>query len=314
MKSFVSSFAIIALFLIITACGSVKPYYGAAQTLGPAIVASDDIRYSVFMTGGLPLEMNAPVLKAILAAAESSSGLILLGDEVSLGDFPENAIEENMSSNQALSTLGQLSKTFKKFYIVPGEKEWSADKETSSSSLRDLDKLLKDVKESGRLIVPAKECGTPEVVRLSDHTILVLVDSQWAIEAESHPGENMPGCELSNVLELRLALKDIVQSYPTDHILIATHHPIYATGTTAGNYPLSSHLLPVPVVGTIITWVKSLVGSNQHFGHPAYEAYRSAMNTIISGCPNCVVITGHEKVSNTLMRMRMITWWQEVGA
>ena len=124
---------------------------------------------------------------------------------------------------------------------------------------------------------------------------MVLVDSQWAIESESRSGEKFRGCELSNVLELKQAIKGIVQSHSSDHIIIATHHPIYANGKTAGNYPLSSHLIPLPGLGTIITGIKSLVGSNQHFGHPAYEAYRSAFISAIDGCKSCVVVSGHEK-------------------
>jgi hypothetical protein len=151
------------------------------------------------------------------------------------------------------------------------------------------------VKDKGRLLVPAKDCGMPEAIRLADNLVVVLMDSQWAIESELNAGDNLPGCELANVLEMRNAIKDIIHSHPKDYIVFASHHPLHANGPTGGNYPLSSHFIPLPVLGTLINGIKDLTGSNQHFGHPAYEAYRSAFLTAIEGCENCVVVSGHEK-------------------
>ena len=51
--------------------------------------------------------------------------------------------------------------------------------------------------------------------------------------------------------------EDIIQSHAGDHIIFAVHHPVYANGPTAGNYPVTSHLLPVPIVVSIITGIKS---------------------------------------------------------
>ncbi len=169
-------------------------------------------------------------------------------------------------------------------------KEWSSKNQSSYAAISSLDKLLKGVKKEGRLIQSAKGCGTPEVLRISDKAVLVFIDSQWAIETESRRGEKMPGCELASVIELQKSIRDIVQSHTDDHIIFATHHPVYANGLTAGNYPLSSHLLPVPVLGTFITGIKSLMASNQHFGHPAYEAFRAAFTTAVEGCKNCIVV------------------------
>ncbi|MDQ3016532.1 MAG: hypothetical protein M3R25_07430, partial [Bacteroidota bacterium] len=98
-----------------------------------------------------------------------------------------------------------------------------------------------------------------------------------------------------SVFDLRQEIKGIIQSNVGKHILFATHHPLYSVGPTAGSYPLSAHLLPLPILGTVITGIRTLVASDQHFGHPAYEAYRTAFLTAIEGCQNCAVISGHEE-------------------
>lgn len=278
----------------LSSCASIKPYYGEpVPQLDQDRNYDSDLDYSLYLTGGLPLTNSGPVLKAIQAdRTNAAAGLVLLGDVVSLDEAPSDA---EQFDHPLISSIRSLDQSFKDFYIIPGEKEWSSQKAYSFDAINTLDHTLKDVKEKGRLIEPRKGCGSPDVTRLSDHAVVAFIDSQWAIESETRKGEKNSGCELANVIELRKAIKDIIQSYPDDHIIFATHHPLYANGPTAGNYPLSSHLLPVPVVGSVITGIKSLIASNQHFNHPAYEAYRSAFTSAVEGCKNCIVVSGHEK-------------------
>ncbi len=299
MKTFLHTSLFCGLFLLFTSCASVKPYYSENSRgipSGQDIPRASDVKYSLYFLGGPSLKETSPVLKAIEADRKASeSGLILLGDVLSTDDLPSGSLENNTIKSDEINRIKNLDKIYKDLFLIPGQKEWTSEKKVSHAAISSLDLLLKDVREKGRFIEPRKGCGTPEVVRITDNTIVVLIDSQWAIESKGYSGEKMPGCELLNVLGLKQAIKGIIQSHPADHIILATHHPIYANGTTSGNYPLTSHLLPVPVLGTLITGIKSLVGSNQHFGHPAYEAYRAAFISAIDGCKNCIVVSGHEK-------------------
>lgn len=296
MKTNLLYLAIVAFSLALSSCASIKPYYGENNQPGDTKTLStdaNDIDYSLYLTGGIPLISSSPVLDAIHKDRNRSDiGLVLLGDVISMDDLPSNSIEENPA---LLKSIVHLDATFKDFYIVPGEKEWSSEKVTSYDAISSLDHLTKDIKKNDRLIEPRKGCGSPEVIRISDHAVIAFIDSQWAIESESRKGEKMSGCELANVIELRKSIKDIIQSHPDDHIIFAVHHPVYTNGPTAGNYSLASHLLPLPILGTVITGIKSLIASNQHFGHPAYEAYRTAFTSSLDGCKNCIVISGHEK-------------------
>ncbi len=286
----------VLLLLFSYACSSVRPSYQNSPTPSSAILLSstpDEISYSVFLSGGVSLQHISGVLTSIEANNTSKpSALILLGDVFSGDDISELDSDKN---TYVASTIARLDGAFKEFYIVPGEKEWSSGKKTAHTNIQYLDKTLKDVKKEGRLIEPRKGCGELEVIELTSHAVLVMMDSQWAIESGSRKGEQQPGCSMGSVFDLRQEIKTIIQSYAGRHIIFAMHHPVYAVGPTAGNYPLSSHLLPLPVLGTIITGIKSLVASDQHFGHPAYEAFRTAFQTAIDGCKNCTVISGHEK-------------------
>lgn len=277
--------------LLFSSCASVKPYYQDPYKLF-AVPDKSDIDYTIYFAGGISLNSPSEVLDVIRSETRNNSkGLVLLGDHISIDDLPADAIEKNVP---AIQSLKKLDDEFKHLFLLPGEKEWSSDKTLSYEAINALDHLLKEVKKDGRLIEPRKGCGTPEALRVSDHAVVVFIDSQWAIDSETRRGEKMSGCELANVIELRKAIKDIIQEYPDDHILFTMHHPVYTNGPTAGNYPLSSHLLPLPIVGSILTGIKSWVASNQHFGHPAYEAYRSAIMSSLDGCKNCIIISGHE--------------------
>lgn len=281
--------------MTLLSCASVKPYYkdGSQYIPPPKPVTGNEVDYSLFFAGGVSLKHHSPVLTAIEDASMNlSSGLVLLGDVLSIDELPSDAIEKNASE---ILTIKSLDNKFNELLLIPGEKEWSSEKKISHTAVSSLDKLLKDVKKNGRLVEPRKGCGYPEVVRISDNTVLALLDSQWAIEAEKKQGEKNPGCEIASVLELRQAVKDIIQAYPDEFIIFTSHHPVFVNGPTAGNYPLTNHLLPVPVIGTLFTGIKTLIASEQHFNHPAYEAYRSVMTSALSGCKNCIVISGHEK-------------------
>lgn len=299
MNSLLRSILFCNLLLILSSCASVTPFYTSNSNTPPSNQAaqlSSAIDYSLYLVGGVSLKEDSPVLKAIEADRKTNkAGLILLGDVVSIDDFPSASLTDNTHTTKEIERIQNLDDTFNDLYLIPGQKEWTSEKKTSPTAINTLDHLLKDVRDKGRFIEPRKGCGSPEVVRITNNTIVVLIDSQWAIESIGRSGEKLPGCELGNVLELKLAIKDIIQSHPSDHIILATHHPIYANGKTAGNYPLSDHLLPLPVLGTIITGIKTLTNSNQHFGHPAYEAYRAAFISAIDGCKNCIVVSGHEK-------------------
>ncbi|MEO6132985.1 MAG: BamA/TamA family outer membrane protein [Saprospiraceae bacterium] len=299
MKSLLYSIPGYSLMLILSSCASIKPYYAPDSNTHPIETtspASSGIDYSLFLVGGISLKENSPVLNSIQSAAGAQkSGLVLLGDVLSIDELPSITATDLTDTKNEIGRIQSLDTKFKDLFLLPGEKEWTTEKKISPSAINSLDQVIKNVRDKGRFVMPRKGCGSPESIRIADNAILVLIDSQWAIESASRSGEKLPGCELGSVLELKLAIKDIILSHPSDHIILATHHPIYANGITAGNYPLASHLLPLPIVGTFITGIKSLLASDQHFGHPAYEAYRAAFISAIDGCKNCVVVSGHEK-------------------
>lgn len=293
MKTNLTGVVFTAICLVLSACGSVKSSYGSEGTQNlsfPDTSKAAENSYTLFLTGGNALSNQSSVISQITSESiNNKKGLVLLGNELSVD------ITSRPDTAFIFSKIRMLDRQFKDLYLVPGHMEWMSGKSVDHAYNVELDNQLRRIKQKGRLLAPRKGCGEPEVVELSDNAVLVLVDSQWAIESANRKGENHAGCDMGNVLQLRMSLKEIIQENAGKHIIIATHHPIYSVGVTGGKYPLSSHLLPLPVLGTLMTGIKSLVASDQHFGHPAYEAYRSAMLLAIDPCKTCVVISGHDE-------------------
>ncbi|HEX5113054.1 MAG TPA: hypothetical protein VFV79_09410, partial [Saprospiraceae bacterium] len=112
-------------FLI--SCGSTKPYYKNNQEGKPDEITqvTNLSAYSLFLGGGLTLDGSSNVLKAIQSASNPGDGLILLGDDLSLNQFPGSSADELSTDNPIFAQLKSLSSSFKDFYLIPGEKEWS---------------------------------------------------------------------------------------------------------------------------------------------------------------------------------------------
>ncbi|MDQ3017055.1 MAG: hypothetical protein M3R25_10120, partial [Bacteroidota bacterium] len=181
------------LLISLSACATLSPYYrqNAAYIKGDSLNSSAEIDYSLFLAGGPELDKPSLVLKSIEDNnIEKSSGLILLGNSISLDDFSNT---ESDSYNEIIKTLERLDESFHDFFILPGQLEWTSGKDTKHASVLALDQALKDIKDKGRLLEPHKGCGEPMVIELTKNATLVLIDSQWAIESESRKSEKQPG-------------------------------------------------------------------------------------------------------------------------
>jgi hypothetical protein len=110
---------------LLSSCSSIKPYYANGTDGKPAtdvVPFAGDPQYSFYLVGGISLQDSSPVLEAIEASAVKKDGLILLGDNLSLDQFPASSMDEIAPDHPIYSKLKSLSSSFKDFYIIPGKK------------------------------------------------------------------------------------------------------------------------------------------------------------------------------------------------
>jgi hypothetical protein len=98
----------------------------------------------------------SPPQKILQAQPAGKSGLVLLGDVVGTDDFANVSAENSMAASSPVNLVPELDRRFEELFLLPGQKEWSSGKKVSITAFRALDRMVKDVKQKGRLIKPEK--------------------------------------------------------------------------------------------------------------------------------------------------------------
>lgn len=293
--------------LLLASCASKTPFYstGNQDWNTPEInqkLQSSNIDYELYLVGDIGLETNivdaadiVSLIKSELKTDNDNQAVVFLGNSFSKNGLPD---EEDPKYDQIVKStqfcLEELRQKTKKVYFIPGNNEWSDGKNYTVDALQSTEDFLESFADGKNIVVPSDGCGEPKEVELTDDLVLVLMDSQWLIQGDENDERKRSGCEIDDNIEFITYMQEVVASNKRKNIVIAAHHPVIANGKTAGNYSAKDHLLPLPILGTIITGIKKIAGSEQQFGHPDYEAYRSAMMTSLQNCEGCITVSGHE--------------------
>jgi len=301
MKSSAKLIPITVLILLLYSCGSTNHFYKNSDGLSQSFDDSN-IDFELFMVGDLGLESNTlgpdeliTRIKAVMRPDFKDQAVVFVGNSMAISGLPDEETASFKMTSKAIShCLGLLAQKTDKVFFTPGRTEWSNGTSINIDNLHATEHFLEEVVTDRDIMRPSGGCGDPEVIELTDDLILVLVDSQWMLESDNSDQGSKSGCGISNNVEFIAAMNDIVASNKSKNIVVASHHPIYANGKVGGNYPVANHLLPLPVLGSLITGVRKIMGGPQQFGHPDYEAYRAAYLGGIRNCAGCITVSGHD--------------------
>lgn len=233
-------------------------------------------------------------IRRLLDGPEGAKYFVSLGNTIPPYDLDKDSEDYAQLNNAFGDALRKMRDQSKKTYYIPGPNEWYDGKDYTVKGLRDTEKFIQENSGGKNSFRPGKGCGEPEVLKISDNWIAILIDSQWMMQGNSSDERKKSSCEIDNNFEFIAAMKEILADNKQKHIIIAAHHPMYSDGKLGGYYPIKNHLLPIPVLGTLITSIRKLAVDDQNIGHPDYESYRAAMNSMLANCDNCIVLSGHE--------------------
>jgi hypothetical protein len=302
-------FLLYAFILIaLSSCAANKPYFSDPSIQDnvaerPTSIDPENIDYEVFLVGDLNLSKQNQsgvamlnLIKNQLRSRNSNQSIVFLGNTI----HEKGLSDEESSDFQFVDELldhwiPTLRKQTDKLYFIPGNHEWTSGVNNSIENRKAIEQLVEEKANDKNIFVPSKGCGEPKVVELTDDLVLVMIDSPWLLQGDDSEERKRSGCDIDDELEFLTELKGVLSDYKRKNVVIASHHPLYTNGKTGGNYPASSHLLPLPVVGSIFTGMKKLFGSEQQFGHPNYEAYRSALLHALGNFEGVVTASAHEK-------------------
>lgn len=304
MKSIYILFLSIVIFLMCS-CAANKPYIRSAQDVEnlSKTIEDDQIDYELYLVGDIGARSNnaaqsdiVELIKSELASSDRERSIVFLGNSFSENKFPDSDTDEFRAMDKATTKcIKELKDEAEKIYFIPGNAEWYDGKNYTVSALNDVEDYVQSKVKDKNIFVPSNGCGEPKVVKLTDDLLLVLIDSQWVLQGNRSDERKKSGCEIDSEEELVIELNDILSSNKNKNVIIAAHHPVYSNGNTGGNYKPASHLLPLPILGSMITGIRKIGVGQQKFGHPQYEAYRAVINSALGNFEGIIHASAHDR-------------------
>jgi hypothetical protein len=284
--------------LFLSSCGAKRPFYERIQDKITEI-PHNEIDHEVVIIGniGQRVTVNDGITELVKKELDSNieRTIVFNGNFLTMGGYVPKKSENYKNQVQLLknciSTFEQLSNVI---YFVPSENEWG---DTQSSKLQSVIKsqhLVEEVTEKMGVVLPDLGCAVSDAIDIGVDLVVVFVNSTWMLNQYELDQEKDPVCDLNSYIDASSKIQSIVADNKLKNIIIVTHHPIFSTGETAGNYSAISHLKPIPIVGTVKNGLKKIIGGKNHFGNPNYEKYRKAMLSGIRNCEGCAIVTSFE--------------------
>ena len=227
------------------------------------------------------------LLEKELQQASTNSTLIYTGDNVS--DSKDN-VQNDLS---LLQNQLNITENFKgKTIFLPGENEWKI-KNTDSIDVYD-DYLKK--KDNYNLKRVFEDSCPIEYVEVDETLSFIIVNSIWFIsDWDRIEGINKKCTDLVSPRRFAEELEGYINDGQEKNIVIAMHHPVFSNGEYAGYNTLGSQLLPLPVLGTLITGVEDLGAfSPKLLNSNRYYAFRALVSSLAQESDRVTFISGHE--------------------
>jgi len=294
-------------FILLFSCAAKKPYIntedGVDWKTNPEIFNPDNIDYELFLVGDIATSNNnlvssdiVDLIKTELKNTSIKQSVVFLGNSTSNEGFPDVESPAYAQMDRELDhCINVLSSNTDKVFFIPGNSEWYNGKDYSSAALNEVEEYIESKADGKNIFVPSHGCGRPKLVDLTDDLMLLIIDSQWVLEGDRSDERKRSSCEIDYVQDLIIYIDEKLGKNKNKNVIIAAHHPIYSNGVTGGNYGLKSNLLPLPILGSIITGIKKLGAGEQKFGHPQYEVYRSAIKTALDNHEGIIFASAHDK-------------------
>ncbi len=252
-----------------------------------------------------PVDLNLNALRQKLNQANEQSTLILLGDNIYPKGLPPEAHPDRAFMEQKLLQQLAITDDFKgNTIVIPGNHDWEKGKKDGWKQILNQQAFVDAYLGNENSFLPRDGCPGPVEIAVNEEITLIIIDTQWLLHPWEKPGPE-EGCEVESTVDVLNALQDIMLANKHKKVLVAAHHPMYSEGIHGGHIPFKKHLfplteinpslyIPLPVIGSIYPFYRSVIGNIQDIPHPKYKAIRNAMVDVFSQYPSTVFANGHE--------------------
>ena len=287
--------SLFVIIIILNACATFKTQYKGVNTNSP--FPDKEIAHSFYLIGdagisGMPESSQAiKAFKTELAKASKNSTVIFLGDNIYPKGLPKKDEKGRASAESQLNAQINAVKNFKgETIFIPGNHDWY------SNGLKGLKRQEKYIEDALGKNTFFPENGCPiEKVDISDDIVMIVIDSEWYLTNwDKHPTIN-DDCEIKTRFKFFEELEGLIKKARGKTTIIAMHHPMFTNGPHGGQYDFSSHLKPIPVLGTLKNILRKTSGvSPADLQNKKYNAFKKRVITIAQENDKALFVSGHE--------------------
>jgi len=304
-SNFIRCCKLTILILLLSSCAAKQPFVRTIKSSTDVQdkITDDNIDYELFLVGDIGSAKNnfsesniVDLIKLQIRDTGIKQSVIFLGNSISEDGLPDEEAPEfkkmDLEIKHCILTLKDYTD---KVFFIPGNHEWYDGYEHTSSALNNVENYIESSVGGKNIFAPSHGCGEPKIIELSKELVLLLIDSQWILEGDRSGERRRSQCEIDYEAELIVYIKEKLSKHRNKNIIIAAHHPVFSNGKTGGNYDIASNLLPLPIIGSLITGIKKISGDQQRFGHPQYQKYREIIEDVLDDYKGVIHVSSHDK-------------------
>jgi len=269
----------------------------------PDTLALTHTLYLVGNAGNAKNNKNEQTMRLVqkhLSKAPEKSSIVFLGDNVPARGFPGKGSSQRPRAERALDAQLKTLKEFKgKAFMVPGFNDWKKGR----AGIDRIEKYVQDYPGIDIRWEPDDGCSGPDDEDdLTDDLVIVFIDSQWwMMDWKSEPELNL-GCEITSKETFLYFFEEALKKNRHKNVVIVMHHPLYSNGHRGGKYTLREHFfpfkdlpyLPLPGVGSLISFFRAKVGTRQDLSHPEARVLQEKLTDIADKYGHFIFAAGHE--------------------
>ncbi len=284
-------------FLLLSACATYHPKYADSSTTAD-MTSENDLERSFYILGNPGITKDnqhsaVAAYKRYVAEHNSKKSVaLLMGNAFYPSGLPK---KDKPDYNTAMAKFENVRTALAEFkgqvVYVPGNLDWGS----SVDGLEREEDLLEEWFEQEDVLQPNNGCPL-DTRDIGDEITLITIDSQWYLEDwDKHPKMN-DKCEIKTRSKFFIELEGELKKNKHKTIILAMHHPLITNGYYGGKYGATAQLLPIPVVGTLVSQLRSQGAlSKQDRFNEQYDELARRLEVMIKDHKRLVVISAHDR-------------------
>ncbi len=303
------------LYIVLLFCScsvSKKHITNQANSLSLEAKNEDKIAYSLYLIGdaGDDLKKSTPILNSLKKRLQKentqNTGVAFLGDNLYPAGLRKKNNKNRAEDERRLDVQINAVQNFKgDILFIPGNHDWGEQAHSGLKRIKRQEKYIQRMLQGRNVFRPSHGCPGPEVIKVSDDFVIIILDTQWWLHKHEKPKGEKDGCEVSNTDELMVAFKEALKKNRSKNIVVLGHHPLVSNGSHGGYFPIKDHIfpltklnknfyIPLPGLGSIYPIYRKYIGHNQDIAHPVYADMSKQIKVAINEYDNVIYAAGHE--------------------